>query len=159
MAKNGKYNTPYAELVPRLSSEEFAALKSDIKANGVLYPAILDEENNVLDGHNRLRIDPDAPTKVVKGLSPGQKEAFVWRANNARRNKSPDQRRESLERMKKTAEKLRGEDPKRWTQAAVAKELGVARSTVAMWFMPNVKGDKTHKSSPDAPILRDTNDE
>jgi hypothetical protein len=33
----------YADLLPPLSTEEFAALKADVKANGVLHPVILEE--------------------------------------------------------------------------------------------------------------------
>ncbi|MBN1444372.1 MAG: hypothetical protein JXA90_16795 [Planctomycetes bacterium] len=121
-----------SSLLPPLCSEAFAALKADIEANGIRDSVIVDEDGVVLDGHNRLRIDPKAPTRVVSGLSPGEKEAFAFRANVARRNLSPDQRRALHVRMKQTAATLRAEDPKRWTQAAVAAALGVARRREAV---------------------------
>ena len=45
--------TPFSELLPPLSSEEFAALKADIKKDGVLNPILVDEEGNILDGAHR----------------------------------------------------------------------------------------------------------
>ncbi|MEO1498756.1 MAG: helix-turn-helix transcriptional regulator [Planctomycetota bacterium] len=45
---------------------------------------------------------------------------------------------------------LREEDPKRWTQAAVAAELGVSREAVSKWFTNNGNGTKACK--PDARV-------
>lgn len=113
----------------------------------------VDENDNVLDGHHRLKIDPDAPRKVIRGLSPGEKEAFVFRTNHARRNLSGDQKRELHAKMKLTAAKLRAEDAKKWTQAKVAEALGVAQQTVSDWF-PTVRSNtgagKASKPKPDA---------
>lgn len=127
----------YSELLPALSTEEYEALKADIQANGVRHPIIEDEDGNILDGNHRLKIDPNAPRTVVAGLSPAEKEAFVYRCNFVRRNLSPDQKHEVLQGMKTTAEKLRAEDKKKWTQAKIGKELGITQQAVALWFMPN----------------------
>lgn len=142
----------YDDLLPPLSTIEFSALKADIKARGVLYPVLVDEDGNVLDGRNRLKIDPKAPTEVVHGLSPAEKEAFVFRANLARRNLSPDQKLEAGQKMKATAKRLREENPKKWTQKAVAEALGVAQNTVSVWFSTNINGDNTSKPAPDARV-------
>lgn len=124
----------FQDLLPPLSSEEFAALKADIKANGVRDAVYVDENDVVLDGRNRLKICPSAPRRVVKGLSDGEKAAFVFRSNFNRRNLSPDQKAEVRKKMKATAESLRSENPKKWTQAAIASALGIARETVRDWF-------------------------
>jgi predicted transcriptional regulator len=124
----------YAGLLPPLGEEEFASLRADIEANGVRDPIWEDEDGNVLDGNHRLRIDPNAPRRVATGLTPAEKEAFVFRCNFNRRNLSPDQKREAHKKMKATAAKLREEDPKKWTQAKVAAALGVAQQTVSDWF-------------------------
>ena len=86
--------TPYADLLPPLTSDEFAALKADIKANGVRDPVLIDDEDDNLDwdGHNRYRIDKSAPTTTLRGLAPGEKEAFVYKSNLSRRNLSPEQK-------------------------------------------------------------------
>lgn len=148
--------TPYADLLPLLSTEEYEALKADIKANGVQFPVMVDEVGNILDGHNRYSIDKNAPTVVVSGLSDAQKLAFVVRMNMARRNLSPAQRKELLKKMKAIAAALRKEDAKRWTQKAVAKELGVARETVSAWWnrdnASNGASTNTCTPTPDARV-------
>ena len=126
--------TSYEHILPPLSTDEFAALKADIKANGVQVPIVVDENGAILDGHHRFKIDKNAPRRVVEGLSLGEKEAYTIRANLARRNLSPEQRREVTRRQQAIAERLRTDDPKRWTQKAVATVLGVARETVRDWF-------------------------
>jgi len=39
-----------------LSADEYAALKRDIAARGVLVPVEYDQDGNVIDGHHRVRI-------------------------------------------------------------------------------------------------------
>lgn len=141
----------YADLLPPLSTEEFAALKADIEANGVFHPVILDEDGNVLDGRHRLKIDKNVPRRVIAGLSEDEKHAFVIRANLTRRNLSPDQKREIRQKQKAIAQRLRKDDPKKWTQQAVASVLGVAQNTVSTWFTSNISTDNTGKT-PDARV-------
>jgi len=76
-----------------------------------------------------------AARKRGSGLSPAEKMAFVYRINLARRNLSPDQKRDALKRMRDIATALRAEDVGKWTQAKVGAELGVARSTVEGWLI------------------------
>lgn len=128
-----RFKTPWADLLPPLSTTEREALRADIGANGVRVPICVDEDDNVLDGHHRYAIDPDCPALVIPGLTPAEKEAFVYRANFVRRNLSPDERREALTHMKKVAKRLRDEDVVKWTQAEVAKALGVDQATVSRW--------------------------
>lgn len=139
----------FADLLPPLSSEEFEALRADIEANGVQQKVVVDEDGEVLDGRHRLQIKPDAPRTVKRGLTPGEKEAFVFRSNFMRRNLSPDQKHEVRQRMKVTAEILRAEDAKKWTQAAVAKELGVSQQCVDAWFNrpPTTNGKQKTRSN------------
>ena len=44
------------QVLPPLSAEDYAALKSSIAARGVLVPVDYDEEGNILDGHHRGQI-------------------------------------------------------------------------------------------------------
>ena len=125
-------STTFADLLPPLSTDEFNALKADIKANGVRDPVWIDEDGNVLDGRHRLKIDPKAPTRIAKGLTEAQKEAFVWRSNFATRNLSPEVKRELDKQRRATAIRLRDEDC--LTQAAIARELGAPRQTVSDWL-------------------------
>jgi len=136
------------DLLPPLSTEEFAALKADIKANGVLHPVLVDENGSVLDGRHRLKIDKNAPRKVIEGLSPAEKEALVFRANFTRRNLSPDQKRDARRKMKATAKRLRESDKRKWTQKRVAEVLGVGRQTVSDWFADTSNAGTGNTGSP-----------
>jgi transcriptional regulator with XRE-family HTH domain len=126
--------TDFCDILPPLSSAEFEALKEDIKANGVLVPIVVDENDVILDGHHRYKIDNNAPRRVIKGLSDEEKQAYTIRANMARRNLSPSQKQDLLKKQKQIAKQLREQDAKRWTQKAVAGVLGVAHNTVSTWF-------------------------
>src|SRR5262249_39841911 len=103
-----------ADLLPPLSQEEFEALRADILEHGVLCPGYVVEDGNTLEGRNGLRMEPNAPRKVVKGRTQAEKQAFVFRQNFARRNLSPEQKAEARRKMKLTAFKLREEDAKKW---------------------------------------------
>ena len=43
-------------MLPKLSKEEYEALKESIRTEGQHYPIIINREGVILDGHNRLRI-------------------------------------------------------------------------------------------------------
>jgi Predicted transcriptional regulators len=66
--RRGKLKTPYKDLLPPLKTSEREALAADIAMNGVMHPVVIDEDDNILDGHHRYEIDPGAPTYVVTGL-------------------------------------------------------------------------------------------
>lgn len=143
----------FDDLLPPLSTEEFEALRADIKENGVLHPVFVDEDGNVLDGRHRLKIDPDAKRKVIRGLTDAEKQAFVFRCNFVRRNLSPAQKDEARRKMRDVAKSLREEDAKKWTQAKVATALGIERSTVSRWFdTTSVKSHNGSKPQPDARV-------
>ncbi len=42
--------------MPELSPDQLAALKFDIRKNGILVPIVVDQQGRVIDGHNRRRI-------------------------------------------------------------------------------------------------------
>ncbi len=147
-----KVDPALRDLIPPLGTEELEALKADIKANGIISPVIVDENGTILDGHHRAKIDPSAPRKVIRGLSPAEKQAYVFRSNFARRNLSVTQKSEARRKMKAVAFALRAEDAKRWTQAAVAAVLGVARETVRDWFTTReTNGGSANAFSPPKP--------
>lgn len=138
------------------SLEEKEALRASIEAEGIRDPILVDDTGAVLDGHHRFSIKPDAPFKVVNGMTQAEKKAFVYRTNMTRRNLSPEQKKEALKNMKKVAKALRGEDHRKNTLERVAALLGVDRSTVGKWFADDMhKGNvpHTHKSRPDAKVI------
>jgi ParB-like chromosome segregation protein Spo0J len=137
--KQRKLKTPYADLLPPLKTSERDALAADIVINGVIHPVVIDEDDNILDGHHRYEIDRNAPTRVVAGLTEDEKQAYTIRANLARRNLSPEQARDVGKKQKAIAKRLRESTPP-WTQERIATLLGVARNTVSVWFS-DVKDD------------------
>lgn len=150
-AKSKALKTPYMNLLPPLKTSERDALAADIAINGVLHPIVVDEHGNILDGHHRYAIAPDAPTVTVAGLSDDEKQAYTIRANLARRNLTGDQTREVAKTQREIARRLREADAKRWTQEAVGSLLGVDRSTVTKWFT-NVNDHNSKSQPPDARV-------
>lgn len=128
-------STPYRDLLPPLATEEMDALYASIKLEGVRDPVVIDELGQVLDGHHRLMVAPDAPVRVVSGLTEAEKLAYVLQSNFARRNLSPDQKRERTKRRQEIARQLRDEDLVKNTQERIAALLGVDRSTVTKWLI------------------------
>lgn len=139
---NEQLKKPFADLLPPLSTEQFAALKADIKANKVRQPIDVDESGNILDGHHRYKIDKNAPRKVIRGLTKAEKEAHAFRSNIARRNMSTEQRKAVDKRMKETAKRLYAE---KRSQPKIAMLLGVSQQTVSYWLTPDTKIGKRRK--------------
>ncbi len=50
-----RLNPEYEKMLPRMSDEEFTALKESIQNEGQHYPIIANEDLEVLDGHHRYR--------------------------------------------------------------------------------------------------------
>lgn len=130
-----EFHTPYADLLPPLSITEFAALKADIINNGGVHtPIVVDENNNILDGHHRYKIDQNAPFQVISGLSMEEKIAYVLGTNMKRRNLSVEQKKELRQKMKTVAIALNKAGK---TQEQIAVLLGIDRTTVSNWLNSN----------------------
>lgn len=84
---------PAAQLFPLMGEEDLAALASDIKANGLRQPLVLDGEGRLLDGRNRLEACKRAKVEPafvsVNGADP---VAVVVSLNVKRRNLTASQR-------------------------------------------------------------------
>lgn len=78
------------QLLPPLSPEEYDRLKADIALRGVMVAVELDEEGNILDGHNRARIawelGIEYPTVIRSGLPEHEKRLHAVTLNLARRH-------------------------------------------------------------------------
>lgn len=127
-----KYTTPYSEVLPPLRDDEFNALKSRIKTEGGVHDVVLvTSDDAVLDGHNRLEIEPGARTKVLKDAdnwTEAERQAFVFRAGTARRNLSDE---EIKFHGKPIAKELKKQ---KLTQNQIAERLGVSRQTIGAWL-------------------------
>ncbi len=128
-AGTARASQPY-QVLPELTAEEFAALKTDIAARGVLVPVEIDETGAVLDGHHRIRAwhelrseglrVPPYP-RVVRYLPDEQaKVAHALSLNLARRHLGVSERQAVVQR-------LRAEG---WSLRRIAEALGVVDATV-----------------------------
>jgi ParB-like chromosome segregation protein Spo0J len=126
---HGAVSQPY-QLLPPLSDDEFASLKADIRAHGVLVPIELDSDGVTLDGHHRIRAWtelkaegvrlPDYPRIVRAGLSDDDKVAHVLALNLARRHLTPKQRAEVVGMLR----------VKGWSLRRIAQVAGISEGTV-----------------------------
>jgi ParB-like chromosome segregation protein Spo0J len=95
---NYTINPEYEKLMPKLSAEEYEALKQSIKEDGQFYPIIVNGEGVILDGHHRYRacnelgIEPKFSTTLFKDKLLEKK--FVIEANLKRRQLNDFQRAE-----------------------------------------------------------------
>ena len=154
MPKNGKCKTPFKDVLPPLTTDEFAALKADIITNGVRDAILVDELDQILDGHHRYEIDPNAPRVVITGLTTDEhRKAFVIGCNHRRRNLSPTQKQNLLATNRKLAAEMKKQDPRRWTDKALGALFGVPRETVRDWFSSN--GEVAKASKPDSRVKVD----
>lgn len=120
-------NDTMYQVMPPLTADEYAELKSDIQQRGVMVPVEYDEEGNILDGHHRIQICEelgitDFPKIIRTGMTEAEKRTHARKLNMARRQLSREQRRdlildEALEHPEKS-------------DRQIAKELSVSPTTV-----------------------------
>jgi hypothetical protein len=112
--------------MPELSDEQYAALRQDIEANGVIVPIVVDQHGRTLDGHNRQRIAADlgidCPVEVREVADDNEAMDLALTLNCARRHLTREQVREVI----------RGEIQRRPQDSdrAIAKRVGCSPSTV-----------------------------
>lgn len=115
------------QVMPDLTAEEYAELKSDIEQRGVMVPIEFDEHGSVLDGHHRLKVCEelgikDYPKVIRAGMTEADKRLHARKLNMARRQLNQEQRRELIrEQLKETPEK---------SDRQIAAGLGVSDKTV-----------------------------
>src|SRR5262245_33985092 len=81
----------FPDLFRPLTGAERARLKSHIRRHGVRVPVVIDENNGVIDGINRVTIAAELgaaaiPVQVEKGLTDEQKVELAHTLNDARRH-------------------------------------------------------------------------
>jgi ParB-like chromosome segregation protein Spo0J len=87
---NLRLNPEYEKLLPKMSDEEFAELKTSIQEEGQHYAIVVNEDLEVLDGHHRFKactelgIEPDFEVRKFEDKIVEKK--FVIEANLRRRH-------------------------------------------------------------------------
>jgi ParB-like chromosome segregation protein Spo0J len=88
--RNIKINPEYVKLVSHLTISEYNVLKNSINNKGLHLPIIINQDNVILDGHNRLKICQELgiePKFEVKEFSDqSQEKEFVIEINLKRRH-------------------------------------------------------------------------
>ena len=127
--------TPYADLLPPLSTDEYSVLVADIAANGLTYAITVDAANGaVIDGHHRLRaclqcgVEPRFAELTF--ADDVERRAAALRMNMHRRNLSPEQRAEIRQLQRADFDYLR---ERRMTVEGAAAVLGVPLGTALTW--------------------------
>lgn len=113
------------QLLPGLTTDEFAALKADIAERGVMVPIEFDENGTVLDGHHRLRACAELgiveyPTIIRQGMTEGEKREHVLALNLDRRHLTREQRKALEEQLHRDG----------WSMRRIAERLNVSPPTV-----------------------------
>jgi len=116
------------QLLPPLAADEYARLRADIQARGVLVPVEVDEHGDVIDGHHRVAICRELgitnwPKIERTGLSEADKRRHARQLNLARRHLNGAQKRRLIEQQ------LR--DTPQVSNNKLAAGLGVSDKTVA----------------------------
>lgn len=116
------------QILPPLSDTDYAALKSDIAARGVMVPVEYDEQDNIIDGHHRVRICvelgiKDWPKIIRRYADDAAKRTQARKLNIARRHLDTAAKRALIEA------ELR--DRPEVSNRAIAADLGVDHKTVA----------------------------
>ena len=88
------------QIMPPLTSEEYAALEQSIAKHGVLTPVVVDENDTIIDGHHRQQIASKlgvfCPRRTIRDVTEQQKIAMSMTLNIDRRHLTREQRRELL---------------------------------------------------------------
>ena len=141
-----KVNPEYEKILPKLSGEEFEALKASIWNDGQLYPIIINQKGVILDGHNRYHVCVElkfAPkTFTMPFDDPLVEKKFVIEVNLKRRHLNLFQKAEmgmllmdiekllAKQRQEKNLPSLEGKSRHETTAAAqVSEKIGVSEAT------------------------------
>jgi ParB-like chromosome segregation protein Spo0J len=122
------YRVAFGNLLPPLTDDEIRELRNDIKHRGVIYPIVVTDQNEVIDGANRLHIAAElglaeVPFTEKTGLTPEEQRQLALDLNVHRRQLS----RAAKKRLIK--EHLRANPTQ--SNKAIAMKLQVDDKTVA----------------------------
>ena len=129
--------TQYQVFEP-LSEEAYTALKMDIAKHGIRVPVEVDEEGNILDGHNRAAIAEelgiDCPQVVRTFATEAEKIEYAVKANLLRRHVGPLQWARAFQKLMEVRHMRRKAKHNRHTPTAatiagLAEEVGVKERT------------------------------
>jgi len=122
---------PAADIFPIMSDEELKDLAADIEANGLIHPVIVDADDQVIDGRNRLAACKLAGVKPTFEKLNGQDPlAYIVSANLARRNLTKGQ--QAMAYAKIYPEGKRGAKRSSAAEGLKYERISVARSVLRL---------------------------
>jgi ParB-like chromosome segregation protein Spo0J len=104
----------FPDLLRPLTEREATDLRESVRRHGVIAPVIVDENDGVIDGANRLAIAAEVgaavvPVEVRAGLTHEKKVELAYSLNEDRRHLSPAElKQQREERVARVAEARRG---------------------------------------------------
>lgn len=108
-----------------LAASQFEQLKKDIEQKGVLVPIIVDENDKVIDGHQRravcAELHIECPKTVMAGLSEDEKHILSIVLNVFRRHLTASERQPALAELAQLG----------WSSRRIAEAVGVSHQTVS----------------------------
>jgi transposase-like protein len=112
------------QMMPDLTAEEYDALRANIAAHGVTVPVVVDEDGEIIDGHNRVKICKELgiksyPRLVLRDLSEDEKLDRALGLNVDRRHLTAEKRQAVVERLRKAG----------WSYRRIAERLGISAMT------------------------------
>lgn len=162
---NIKIDNEFSSFIPAMQPEEFENLKSSILLEGCRESLVVwEEEDLLIDGHNRYRIcgEAEIPFKVHKMSFDGRDDVLMWIYNNqiSRRNLQPIDKVKMVEKMKpifeRRAKERQGagsnfahvkeiipEHDKGQTRDQLGAQIGVSGKTFSALAKINEHGDVT----------------
>lgn len=129
-------DTSIFQLLPPLSDAEYGELKADIAKRGVLVPVEYDEDENIIDGHHRVKACRELgitkwPRLVRRGLSEDEKKSIALVLNLARRHLTHKQKAPIWKHMRDFG----------MTLEAIAQADGAVSMMTIQRVLTNVKTD------------------
>ncbi len=131
--------TPRYQVLPDLAADDFARLKASIAERGVEVPVMVDDDGEILDGHNRAKIADslgiEYPKTVRAGLAPHEKRLLAVELNLARRQLTDAQKvmlgRQIEPDVTKAARERQGSRTDLQPSGQMSGRLGESRDEVA----------------------------
>lgn len=142
--------TPFADVMPALPDDKYAALRADIEQAGLIKSIIVDENDNILDGHHRYRacceLGIEIRTEAYRGVGgDGDKRLRIIALNLAERELSKPERKRLDDERKKQGLRLMADGR---GLREVARLCGKALSTIQGW-RDSEAGDRSgHQMQP-----------
>jgi len=128
-----------------IEKEEYS-IKKSAKSVGPLYPVLIDGKGRIIDGHHRLREDPNWPVYKLENIKTRTQYLMARLiANLHRRRMTEEEKREMLVDLKKETG---------WSNKKIAQKLGVSINWVYKYLPEEFKDQKMSELGKKSAVAR-----